>query len=204
MMRNVISLFQTATGAWHLPSIFVVASWALGSLVTGVFIFANLKVSRDERINAFEREQESIEAAEQAQSRIKELEAQQAPRRITETQKAAFVEATQDGPFGPVVLVTRTAHPNKEQEDFTMQLRQMLDEAGFGVEGSDIINGFSTGIDPGSYLLFVSRTESPPEYFSNLAGALYELELVSPENPVAVNNPNAKEGFLYLFIPEKL
>jgi hypothetical protein len=37
-----------------------------------------------------------------------------------------------------------------------------------------------------------------------LAGALYEMELASPENPVAVNNPNAKEGLLYLFIPEKL
>lgn len=135
--------------------------------------------------------------------RIEELEQRQRPRTISLEQKAAFVEATKAGPFGPVVLVTRTALPNKEQEDFTMQLRKMLDEAGFGNEGSDIVNGFSTGADPKQFLGFVLRGNTQPLYFSNLAGGLHKIGLISPDVPVAVNNPNAKNGVLYLFIPEK-
>lgn len=203
MVRSMNSLFQTATGAWHLPSILMVLSWLLGSALTGAFIFANLKVNRDERIDAFDKDQQSIIKAQEAQSKIAELEGQLEPRTITEDQRLAFVEATSAGPFGPVVLATRTAIPNKEQEDYTMYLRQMLDEAGFGRDESDIVNGFGTSIDPGEYLLFVTRGETPPPYFSNLASALYEIGFVSLENPIAINNPSAEEGALYLFVPEK-
>ena len=84
-----------------------------------------------------------------------------------------------------------------------MQLRKMLDEAGFGNKGSDIVNGFSMGADPKQFLGFVSRGNTRPLYFSNLAGGLYKMGLISPDVPVAVNNPNAKDGVLYLFIPEK-
>lgn len=52
-----------------------------------------------------------------------------------------------------------------------MQLRNLLDAAGFGTGGNDITNGFKLG-------------------------------LVSPDVPIAVNNPNAKPDMLYLFIPE--
>lgn len=85
----------------------------------------------------------------------------------------------------------------------TVQLRQLLDEAGFGTGGSNIVNGFSTGVDPGKFILFVYRTDTPPPYFANVASALFELGFVSPDVPIAVNNPNAKEGMLYVFIPEK-
>ena len=57
--RSMISLFQTASGTWHIPSILMVASWLAGSLVTGGFIFANLRVNRDDRIRAFQKEQQS-------------------------------------------------------------------------------------------------------------------------------------------------
>jgi hypothetical protein len=198
-----MSLFQTATGTWHLPSILLVGSWMAATLVTGGFMFANLKVNRDDRIRAFEREQQSVVEAKAAQGRIAELEEKQRPRTISADQRRIFIEATKGGPFGPVYLATRTAMPNKEQENFTMQLRGMLDEAGFGTGGSNIVNGFGTGIDPGPFLMFVSRADSPPPYFSNVASALFSLGLVSREVPIAVNNPSAKAGMLYLFIPEK-
>lgn len=135
--------------------------------------------------------------------RANALEQAQRPRSISPAQKAQFIEATKGGPFGPVILATRTAFPGNEQEDFTMQLRRMLDEAGFGNKGFDIVNGFSAGIDPGSFLLVISHGNEAPEYFSNLASGLYKIALLSPDVPVAINNPKAKPGLLYLFIPEK-
>lgn len=199
----MLSLFQTAAGAWHVPSILLVAGWLAGTLVTGAFVFANLKVNRDDRLRTFEKEQRSASDAAAAQARISELEEKQLPRTISAEQRQLFIESTKAGPFGPVYLVTRTAFQSKEQEDFTMQLRRMLDAAGFGTGGNDITNGFATGIDPGRYLLFVSRGDTPPAYFSNVASALFKLGLVSPDVPIAVNNPNARPDMLYLFIPEK-
>lgn len=203
-MRALVSLFQTATGAWHFPSILAVAGWLVGSAVTGGFIFANLKVNRDDRIRAHQKEQQSIAEANQARAQIAELERQQRHRVITPEQKALFIEATKAGPFGPVVLATHAALPTKEQENFTMQLRRMLDEAGFGNAGqSDIVNGFTTGAASKQFLSFVSRGDAPPPYFANLASGLYKIGLISPDVPVAINNPRATEGVLYLFIPEK-
>jgi len=202
-MRGFLSLFQTAVGAWHLPSMLAVAGWVAGSAVTGAFIFANLKVNRDDRVRAYEKEQKSLSEASQARAKIEELENRQRPRAISREQKAMFMEATKAGPFGPVVLATRTALPSKEQEDFTMQLRKMLDEAGFGNAAFDIVNGFSTGVDPKQFLSFVSNGDAPPPYFSNLAGGLYKIGLISPDVPIAVKNPNAKPDVLYVFIPEK-
>ena len=76
-------------------------------------MFANLKVNRDDRLRAYQIEQQSIVEASQARSRIEELEQRQRPRTISLEQKAAFVEATKAGPFGPVVLATRTALPKQ-------------------------------------------------------------------------------------------
>lgn len=203
-MRAFVSLFQAASGAWHLPSILAVAGWLVGSAVTGVFLFANLRVNRDDRIRAFHKEQQSIGEATQARARIEELERQQHPRSITLEQTAIFIDATKAGPFGPVVLATHAALPTKEQLEFTMQLRAMLDEAGFGaVEQSAIVHGFGTSADARQLLTFVSRGNAPPLYFSNLASALYKVGLISRDVPILINNPNVKEGALYLFIPEK-
>lgn len=199
----MLSVFQTAAGGLHIPSILLVAGWLAGTLVTGGFMLANLKVNRDDRIRTFEREQRSAADATTAQARIAELEERLHPRTISPEQRQLFIESTKAGPFGPVYLVTRTAFPSKEQEDFTMQLRELLNAAGFGTGGNDITNGFASGVDPGKFLLFVSRGNVPPPYFSNVASALFKLGLVSPDVPIAVNNPNAKPDMLYLFIPEK-
>ena len=177
----------------------------LGLLVIAEIITYVYGHRRDSLVTAaaVQRERESATEIGLARSRIGELEKKQQPRSISAEQRAAFIEATKGGSFGPVILATRTALPSKEQEDFTMQLRNMLDEAGFGNRRFDIVNGFTTGVDPQRFLGFVSHGDAPPPYFSNLAGGLHKIGLISPDVPVAVNNPNAKEGVLYLLIPEK-
>jgi hypothetical protein len=77
--QRMISLFQTATGSWHLPSILMASSWVLGTALTGFFMFANLRVNRNDRISAFEKEQKSIAAAGEARAKIAELEEKTKP-----------------------------------------------------------------------------------------------------------------------------
>ena len=48
----MISLFQTANGLWHIPSILMASSWLIGTIVAGGFMFANLRVNRNDRLNA--------------------------------------------------------------------------------------------------------------------------------------------------------
>ncbi len=55
----MVSIFQTASGSWHVLSILQAASWLIGAIVTGGFMFANLRVNRDDRIKAFEKDQQS-------------------------------------------------------------------------------------------------------------------------------------------------
>ena len=55
----MISLFQTPTGSWHIPSILMAASWLIGTLVAGGFMLANLRVNRDDRIAAFHAQQQA-------------------------------------------------------------------------------------------------------------------------------------------------
>jgi hypothetical protein len=52
-----LSLFQTASGSLHYPSILTAASWFFGSTLSGIFIFSLLIANRTERIKSFEKEQ---------------------------------------------------------------------------------------------------------------------------------------------------
>jgi predicted RNase H-like nuclease (RuvC/YqgF family) len=46
----IASLFQTASGSWHIPSILIASGW----VVTGVFLFFQLAANRAERIKSHE------------------------------------------------------------------------------------------------------------------------------------------------------
>lgn len=52
-----LSLFQTASGSLHYPSILTAASWFFGSILSGIFIFSLLIANRTERLKSFEKEQ---------------------------------------------------------------------------------------------------------------------------------------------------
>ena len=66
----MISLFQTASGAWHYPSIFMVSGW----LVTGILMFGNLLVNRNDRLRAHQKEAQSVSEAQIAKTKIATLE----------------------------------------------------------------------------------------------------------------------------------
>ena len=68
----MISLFQTAAGAWHLPSILAVVAWFAGMVVAGFFLFMNLRVNRDDRLKAG------------ANERVSKLEARTRPKSYKE------------------------------------------------------------------------------------------------------------------------
>jgi len=52
----VVSLFQTASGSWHIQSILIAIWW----LVTGVLLFIQLSANRNERLKSFEKEQQYL------------------------------------------------------------------------------------------------------------------------------------------------
>lgn len=51
-----LSLFQTASGSWHVQSILIASGW----LVTGVLLIVQLAANRTERIKSFEKEQQHL------------------------------------------------------------------------------------------------------------------------------------------------
>ena len=55
-MNMVVSLFQTASGSWHIQSILIAIGW----LVTGVLLFIQLSANRNERLKSFEKEQQYL------------------------------------------------------------------------------------------------------------------------------------------------
>ena len=79
-----LSLFQTASGAWHLPSILFASSWFLGFMVTGFFLFFQLAAHRNERMESFKKERSQIAELASAKAKINELEDKIKPKPIKE------------------------------------------------------------------------------------------------------------------------
>lgn len=69
-LKRVISLFQTATGSWHWPSILTALGLFAGFVVAAGFMFANLAVNRRDRLAAYERDQKSAADAESLKTKI--------------------------------------------------------------------------------------------------------------------------------------
>lgn len=70
----LLSLFQTASGSWHIPSILTAIGWLLGSVVSGIIIITQLAAQKAERTKTFTQEQERIEELKDARAKIIELE----------------------------------------------------------------------------------------------------------------------------------
>jgi hypothetical protein len=51
-----LSLFQTASGSWHIQSILIASGWFL----TGILLFVQLAANRAERLESFEKEQKHL------------------------------------------------------------------------------------------------------------------------------------------------
>lgn len=138
---RMTSLFQTASGSWHWPSIILAISW----LVTGVFMVANLVVNRRDRMIAFAKEQVNARVISDTKTELKdarqdalkartvaeELEKQQAPRSITTDQQARFVQFLAAHPKGK--LEFRCIAGNNEATNYTSLIKGMLAKAGYEI-----------------------------------------------------------------------
>ena len=99
-----VSLFQTASGSWHLPSILMASSFLIGSIVTGAFIFSQLVANRTERLKSFEKEKES-------QAKIIELE--------NKTKPIPFLQSTIDE------QVKKIEEKSKQVESYQQKLSEV-------------------------------------------------------------------------------
>lgn len=70
----LLSLFQTASGSWHIPSILTAIGWLLGSVVSGIIIITQLAAQRAERTKTFAQEQQRLEELKDARAKINDLE----------------------------------------------------------------------------------------------------------------------------------
>lgn len=64
------SLFQTASGSWHIQSILIASGW----LITGILLLIQLSANRTERLRSFEKEQQNLSELKDARAKIATLE----------------------------------------------------------------------------------------------------------------------------------
>ena len=141
------SLFQTATGSWHIPSILMAASWLIGTLVAGGFMLANLRVNRDDRLAAFQ-------AQQQATIKITQLEKVTKPRRLTSEQKETIVGRLKDVQQKQRVFIAASVL-DAEAIAFGEDIESVLIAAGFEVrfpKGMQADSMFAVG-PPGLHIV---------------------------------------------------
>jgi hypothetical protein len=105
VMRQVLSIFQTAEGGPHWISILTVAGW----LVTGFFIFTSLVLNRNDRIK-------------------------QGPWQFSGSQQTKFVELLSGAVKGKIALEYSKAD-EKRAHDFAVKLKAIFEAAGYDVWG---------------------------------------------------------------------
>ena len=127
----MISIFQTSSGAWHIPSILMASSWAVGTILTGIFMFANLRVNRNDRMRAFEKEQQSISEAREARTKITALELMTKSRRLSAEQSATLAKMALviASTIGRVDVTA--ANGNGEAQEYAMDFVRSFREAGW-------------------------------------------------------------------------
>lgn len=145
----MFSLFQTATGGWHFPSVISALAW----LVTGGFTVLSLYVNRVDRINAAQEAEKRTQdqaaaaektrrdvqdaydrgvAAQKAANEAKQEAAKLAPRRITAEQRAIILAFLKDKPRGPVNIISIQ---DADASTFANDIHAVLGEAGYSVGG---------------------------------------------------------------------
>jgi hypothetical protein len=108
-----MSIFETADGSAHWPSIIAMLGWLVGSLVTGGVLLATLHYNRNERVRVAE---------------------EKAPWRLSPQQEQIIVERITPGPKGKVALEFSAADRVRVR-DFAHKLSDLFATAGLEVWG---------------------------------------------------------------------
>ena len=161
----MITLFQTASGSWHIPSILMAASWIIGTGLTGVFMFANLKVNRNDRIAAFNREKQN-------NKKIETLEQNQRPRSLTFEQRQGILKVFAMFPPSPITVSFTTS--DEEASSFGREIADLIKDSSntLTLETPNISNG----APPGLTFLVHDKT-AIPEFAPLLQATLKEVGL---------------------------
>jgi hypothetical protein len=142
--RDMISLFQTAQGSWHIPSILMASSWVIGTLLTGIFMYANLSVNRNDRLRAFDKERQSAVSSAELAKRVadadkeaaaarelaEKLRIAHAPRRLSEANISAIKSVMQIYAKRPKIAIWFRGD-DAEAFDFAMQFNELFHSLGY-------------------------------------------------------------------------
>ncbi len=143
----IASLFQTASGSWHLPSILMASSFLIGSIITGAFIFSQLVANRSERMKAFDKEQIQLQELKDARAKITNLENKTTPLqqklkeveekakpRVIPTAKLSAIQTELSKHRGDSIVITCLMNDH-EAFSFASQLKKVFESSGWSVNG---------------------------------------------------------------------
>jgi hypothetical protein len=186
------SLFQTAAGTWHIPSVILAISW----LVTGVLTAASLYVNRGERVRAQQKDEilagevrEARQKSAAAEKRAIDAEARQereierlkeyTKRPFSEEEWNVFLDALKKNDGRPhIKFAVREGDPTSL--DVLRELTRALDEAGYPYSCTSL-SGYTVGSVAGSRKGYSSIT-------SVVSAALYEFSPKVLPVGITVNN----------------
>jgi len=222
----MLSLFQTAQGSWHIPSILMASSWLIGSLVTGFFIVANLRVNRNDRLKAHRKEsaatakaaalessladtQIKLSAAEKdargAHDLARKLDLVAQQRRLTEEQKTRFKDAMRGKQAGPIRVMSIST--NNEVKDFVNQLRALLDDNGCQLPPNSLVRivmgDVSISNHPEGTALLVRSQARSPGYAGDVQKAFESIGIPMPGIEVSTEQNVVLDGEVVIFVSER-
>jgi hypothetical protein len=122
-MPTMISLFQTASGSWHWPSILMAIGW----LVTGLLMFATLYANRNDRVK-------SAHQVDEITTQLTATQEKLAPWKLSDVQEETFMAYLKDAPKGRVAI-EYIRSDEKRSRDFAIKIKDMLAASGYDVWG---------------------------------------------------------------------
>jgi hypothetical protein len=159
----MLSMFQTASGEPHWPSIVQ----AVGSLFALAIVLLGIYFASRDRFKS---------AAD-----LQKLK-QQIPRTLVQEQREQFIATLASGPKGPVCVMSRTtgqSGPDADATNFSEELSALFREAGF--ETTSMTLGDQPAILPKGVTLWVN--EAPPSHARVIQLAFKAVGLNVPIQP---------------------
>jgi hypothetical protein len=189
--RTMLTIFQTASGSWHWPSIIMATGWIL----TGLCLVATLRFNRSDRIAAYEKEKSSAaelrstqetlkdaqEKANAARALAEELKLKQGPRTISDEQRVALIAELKAAPKGPVIV--QSDWTDAEAKGYARQISSVLSDAGFPVVTGVTLQVLAIGAQ-GSFM-FIKDKANPPGQAAAIQQAFNKNGIFLPADVVS-------------------
>jgi hypothetical protein len=180
----MISLFQTAIGGWHWPSVFSLITLLLSFITfigSGFVTFANLKINRADR----------IEAAR--------LDRVRGPWILSSEEVKTFEAALADAPKGKVAI-EYSAMDQLRVRDFAVKLKDILEGIGYEVWG--YIPAFREAGGPATIGIKIGiKVGKSDEVGGFIQSAFSSIEINAPGHHIT--NNNYPDDYVVIFVGAK-